>query len=144
MIRPTLAALALAATILITSGCGGSTKPLSREQLIAKADPICRVAVETVSYANITPTKIVHFASRLAAAEQRAYTELARLTPPASIADDWQLILDGFRESARDFRSLAGAAHPGSEGARFESLYGAVRGRAWTAREDGFKDCGKY
>lgn len=117
---------------------------MTRAQLIAKADPICRTVVRTVDYAKLTPAIIVRFASRLANVEERAYTALSRLTPPMSILDDWQFIVDGFRESAKDFRELERTPHPDGERGRFESLYGAVRGKAWTAREDGFKDCGEY
>jgi hypothetical protein len=144
MTRTRLTALALAATTLLAPGCGGSSKPLTRAQLIARADPICRTVVEKVNYGALTPIRIVRFAARLAAIERRAYEQLAQLTPPASLADDWQLIVDGFKESANDFHMLEHAAHPDSEGGRLESLYGAVRGKAWTARGDGFKDCGEY
>jgi hypothetical protein len=145
--RTILAASALAAASLFAAACGSSSssdKPLSQAQLIAKADPICRTVVRTVRYEQLTPIEIVRFASRLADVEERAYTQLSKLTPPASFADDWQFILDGFRESARDFRGLEHVARPESETGRFEPLYGDVRGKAWTARKNGFKDCGEY
>jgi hypothetical protein len=143
--RTAIISLALAAVSLSAGACGSSSqKPLTQAQLIAKADPICRTVVRTVRYSELTPTRIVRFATRLADIEERAYTQLSKLTPPTSFADDWQFILDGFRESARDFRRLERIAHPESEASRFETLYGDVRGKAWTARENGFKDCGEY
>ena len=145
MNRTLFATLALAASLSI-GACGSSSssdKPLTQAQLIAKADPICRTVVNTVRYFQLTPAKIVRFASRLADVEERAYTQLAKLTPPASFAGEWRFIVDGFRESARDFRHLGKVADPNETG-QFETLYADVRQKAWTARENGFKDCGRY
>lgn len=144
MRRPAFAGLALVTVALVASSCGAGSKPLTRAQLIARADPICRVVVREEDYAHIRPARVVRFASRLAAVQQRAYEQLSKLEAPPSLADDWQLILDGFRNSARDFRSLRAVPHPERESSRFEQLYGDVRKKAWLARGDGFKDCGHY
>lgn len=145
MNRSLFSILALAAASLSVGACGSSApeKPLTQAQLIAKADPICRTVVNTVRYFQLTPAKIVRFASRLADVEERAYTQLSKLTPPVSFAVEWRFIVDGFRESARDFRHLGQVADPKETG-QFETLYADVRQKAWTARENGFKDCGHY
>jgi hypothetical protein len=141
-----VAALALAVMSLALVACSSSSSdmPLTRAQLIAKADPICRTVVRTVRYYQLTPKKIVSSAPRLADVEEHAYAELSKLTPPVSFVDDWRFIVDGFRESARDFRRLAHLAEPNNENGQFETLYADVRQKAWKARENGFKDCGKY
>jgi hypothetical protein len=130
----------------LLAGCGGSSasRQLTMPELIAKADPICRPVIEGVDYAKLTQANIVRNASRLAALEERASAQLAKLTPPPSMADTWQLIVDGFRWSAEEFRKLGKTATANTSGGAFEPLYEAVRKRAWNAYEAGFKDCGTY
>lgn len=144
VIRTTLTAAVVALTTLVY-GCGdGSSKPLDRAELIAKADAICRPVVKKIAYHTLTPKIIVQFAQQLADVEEAAYKRLSSLVPPASMVVSWQLIVDGYRESARDFRGLARLTEPQSSPGLFEPLYGDIRKSAWTAKEEGFKDCGEY
>jgi hypothetical protein len=132
---------------LAVIGCGESNrplKPLGRAQLIAKAEPICRTVVDTIDYSALTQAKIVSLASRLAAVEEHAAQELAKLIPPPSMFAEWQVIVDGFRQSAEQFRLLGRTATANSQGGMFETLYGVSRQRAVSARAAGFKVCGTY
>jgi hypothetical protein len=143
MLHMQLAALALVATSLAASGCGGSSKtetatsaatptattstttdvasttsplppatpvkvatgkPLTRAQLIAKADAICartNVKVDAVSTRVDAPTSVVKKEiaqgfPRVAIYERRETNELIKLVPPASMAHDWGLIISDF------------------------------------------------
>jgi hypothetical protein len=143
VIRTGLAALVLAA-MLTAFGCGETAKPLTREELIAKADAICRPVIARVDYGKITPARIVRFASQLAAAEERASAQLAKLIPPATMTEEWKQIVHGFQRTAQDFRKLGIPTNAKGEGGVFEPLYEVSRQRAWVARVAGFKDCGQY
>ena len=93
--------LVAVAVAVAVAGCGGSGDaaggpPLSRPQLMAQAEAICRrrnVAIDAIKLRGTSAADIARFASRSVAVEQAAFTDLARLTPPASMAGDWRQVL---------------------------------------------------
>lgn len=84
-------AIALTAAMLATSGCGSSSKPLTRAELTAKADAICKtVAAKLSSKSANTRQEIARVAGELASFEQTALTNLSKLVPPAELESDWK------------------------------------------------------
>lgn len=148
--------LALAAVALIAaSGCGGSKGGVSRAELIAKADPICRRANTVVDSAKFNLHNVGQAAPGIIAAERQASAELAKLTPPSSMAADWKVIVDGFRKTSAGMQKVSEAAR--SAGSNEKALTqskvfseGAsefARGqhiRELTAARNGFADCAKF
>jgi hypothetical protein len=120
------------AIALAGAGCGGSSTSTGAGQprpahasspLVAKADAICnelnrRLAAEHVAstddheLARITPVS--------AFLEEQAIHELSALTPPASLAHDWQQMMGYRRTLARELTELGRAAkakdEPGVQG----------------------------
>jgi hypothetical protein len=107
--------LALAATMLAASGCGGATKstsqraapartesstatesssrtgPLTRAELIAAADLICRrVNAKHAATTFSSRASLARLLPMLAAYQQEADSAMRKLTPPASMAKSWK------------------------------------------------------
>jgi hypothetical protein len=86
---------------------------LSRHQLAVKAEAICthlelELVVAVPKSANMT--EIVRVVPGRAASEQRAVQQLRELTPPASLAHDWRLIISYRQTLANELAALAKAA----------------------------------
>jgi hypothetical protein len=140
-----LAAIMLAATALTASGCGKSAKPLTRAQLIAKGDAICRRINRKLASTNIKSEQdIARVAPKLASYEQEALADLGRLVPPASMADDWKVIVAGAQTLADNVAKLgeyAKANNLKAGRALIVSSEKVQRELQTTAKRDGFKDC---
>jgi hypothetical protein len=78
MRRTWLASVALATTFAI-AGCGSSTaKPLTRAELAAKANAICRTVAAKLAMKTIkTEQDVARVAPELASSEQTALAELS-------------------------------------------------------------------
>jgi hypothetical protein len=142
-----LAVFAFAAGALAAPGCGASSKAASlmRGELIAKADAICsRVHAEYHANGYRSIQDMARLAPRLASYEQTAVAELRKLTPPASMANDWRQIVAGAQTVASDTAKLGRYAKENNLKAA-TALYtasGQVERQALaTARRDGFKAC---
>jgi hypothetical protein len=145
MLRTQLAALA--AISLAVSGCGGSSKtgPLTRAELIAKADAICaRFHTELHAHGSKTPQELARNVPLLASYEQTAGAELRKLTAPASMANDWKQIVDSVQTLANDTAKVAPYAKENklqaaqsliSEGQQVQQQALAM------AKRDGFNQC---
>jgi hypothetical protein len=102
-----LAIIALAATTLAVSGCGSSSKPLTRAELTAKANAICKtVSAKLASKTIKTQQDIARIAPELASFEQTALTELSKLVPPAELANDWKQFVAGAQTLAENTSKL--------------------------------------
>ncbi len=144
-----LVALALAATIFAASGCGGannkSSVSLTRTDLIIRADAICR-RVNTL-HNSITITSQADEArvlQPLAVYERSALTSLDKLTPPTSMAGDWNEILANFRTLIDDTEKLAEAVKSNSlkqDQGLSETLNSTRKQINVIATHDGFQDC---
>jgi hypothetical protein len=131
VLHVSLAALALAATTLAVSGCGGSSKTessktpaatgtpattaavtaepgkLARTELIAKAEAICaRINAKRSSTTIRTHRDYGRLLPSLGAYERAAAAEMSKLTPPASIANDWKQIVAGAHTIAESIVKL--------------------------------------
>lgn len=102
-----VAAIALTATMLAISGCGSSSKPLTRAELTAKANAICKtVAAKISSKSANTQQEIARVASELASFEQTALTNLSKLVPPAELEGDWKQFIAGAQTLAENTAKL--------------------------------------
>jgi hypothetical protein len=150
MSRTRLAALALIATMLAISGCGGSgsSGSLTRSELIARADLICRRVHARLASTTIKgPQSYARLLPPLASYEHAAVAELRKLTPPASMAGDWRQIVDGVQAFADATAKLGAYATssglpvtPSTRAASHAAGQSSQQIRA-AAQRQGFKDC---
>ena len=125
-----------------------SGTPLSRSRLIAKADAICqRLSAELSASPTIsTKQELIAAASRRTALEQAALAELSKLTPPGSMAHDYQQLLAGRQTVIEDLKKLGEDTATGNtraEDAVYASSASVIRQMAATAQRNGFKYCAK-
>jgi hypothetical protein len=149
MSRRRLAALALAATTLAASGCGGSTsssKSLTRLELVARGDAVCRRVNAKLAATTIRSKRDY---ARLAVYEQAAVAEMRKLTPPASMANGWRQVVTGAQTLANATAkigeySLADAFRgtPATRSAYTAAAEG-TRQMVAAAQREGFKDCAR-
>lgn len=155
MSPPRFVALVLVATTLAASGCGGSSGSsgsLTRSELIARGDLICRrintrLTGTTIgrqgSFAQLMPS--------LAAYEHAAVAEMRKLTPPASMADGWRQIVKGAQTLA-DATAKVGSYARGNPNisqaspplrAAFTAAGEGTQHMVAAARREGFQDCAR-
>ncbi len=102
-----LAVLMLASAALVTSGCGSSEKPLTRAELTAKANAICKTVTAKISSKSIsTEQQISQVAGELAGFEQTALANLSKLVPPAELEADWKKFVSGAQTLAENTAKL--------------------------------------
>jgi hypothetical protein len=140
-----LTALALTAATLTASGCG-SSKALTSDELVAKADAICkRAQAERASLPTIkTRQDYGTVLSRAGAQQQAAVAELEKLKPPASLAEDWQQIVEVDRTLA-GYTIVYGqdiaASNPRAARALLGTATSLQRSIATAAKRDGLNAC---
>lgn len=101
------AAIALTVTALAASGCGSSSKPLTRAQLTAQANAICKTVTAKIASKSVsTEQQISRVASELASFEQTALTNLSKLVPPAELEADWKRFVSGAQTLAENTAKL--------------------------------------
>ena len=104
--RGHLLAGALAATFAV-SGCGSSSKPLTRAELTAKANAICKTVSAKISTKSVnSQQEIARAASELATFEQSALVGLSKLIPPAELESDWKKFIAGAQTLAENTAKL--------------------------------------
>jgi hypothetical protein len=150
---------------LTTAGCGGSsgkatptgttatavtsssstTTPLTRSELIAKADAICyRVNVERSANRIRSIKSIATTIPHLVAYEQAAFTELGHLVPPTSMSSDWKVIVSSANALASDTKKVGEEVQTGNSSAAGQSLSASnldLQKMLSVAQRNGFKDC---
>ncbi len=174
MRRTPLAVLALAASVLAASGCGGSTKassqaasttvagspagatatqtapsgPLTRAQLIEKGEAICyRLNVKRSSTRISQPGDYERFVPVLAATELAAATEMGNLTPPPALAGEWREMIAGAHaigEVTGHFPHYSEASNNKLAHRYDVILSHAVEQLTGAARRAGFKECARF
>jgi hypothetical protein len=145
----------------LMAGCGGSgaghTGPLTHAQLIAKATPICNASIKKQSEAATQLRKtnasgealleaLAKSAPGLASSQSQSVSQLRELTPPASLAHDWQSLLAGLQRLAEGTAKIGANAKkkdlPAVEQA--VSAGNATRSQLLNlASHDGFGTCGR-
>lgn len=152
------AAVALTSLTLVASGCGASKTgsasssgsnengPLTSTELIAKADSICHEINAMRPPARqggpIRPRML-----EIANFERTEQARLARLSPPASLEQDWQQILGNLQTIATEIPKLI----PYASSNRLDQVRPRVLAVAEaehhflaTTRRDGFRECSKF
>jgi hypothetical protein len=84
---------------LTVAGCG-SARPLTRAQLIKRANAICdrvHAKMKAIGPAD-TPARVAFVARKLAGFQQQELEQMRRLRPPSSLASDWKKIVEGAQE----------------------------------------------
>jgi hypothetical protein len=149
--------LAMLAVIAL-AGCGGSSsKTLTRAELVAHADPICKqvatrrtTANEQLNKAGATSAKglqlLAQVAPGVAAYEHEAIDRLRTLKAPTTLTNDWQQLLAGMQTLADDAAQI-GVQAKAKQLKRVESITKSgrsVREKLTTiATRDGFTYCGR-
>jgi hypothetical protein len=144
--RTRLASVLLATATVAIAGCGGSSaKPLTRAELTAKANAICKTVTARFASENVNSQKtLATVIPQLASFEQNELAKLSKLVPPAELADDWKKFVDGAETLAENTAKL-------DEYVKAKSIKGAggliTRSEATqrqmqaTARRDGIVGC---
>lgn len=96
--------LLLAATVLLAAtmaGCG-SAQPLSKAQLVRRANALCTEVQHKVRKLGPTKTtkELAHLARKLAGFEQQQIESMRQLTPPRHLASDWKQMIEAANEVA--------------------------------------------
>ncbi len=145
----------------LMAGCGGSgtghTGLLTHAQLIAKATPICNASIKKQSEAATQLRKtnasggalleaLAKSAPGLATSQSQTVSQLHELTPPASLARDWQSLLAGLQKLAEGTAKIGANAGkknlPAVE--QVVTTGNATRSQLLKlATRDGFGTCGR-
>ena len=134
-------------TTSVSTTESSSTSPLSRSQLVARADTICRrlnAELGSAKYYIRTQQDVIRVAPLRAATETGALTELEKLTPPASVASAYQRMLVARHTLIEDIVKLgqdAAIRDKEAEMPLFASSAAVVRQMGLAARDSGFKYC---
>lgn len=131
----------------MSAGCGESAKPLTRAQLLHRADAICHKLNKRLSSSSPKSEKdFIRELPKLAGYEQEGLAELSKLIPPARMAEDWKMIIAGAQTLADDVAKLgedAKAKHL-KAARKVVAEIGKVGQRTTAiAKRNGFKDCGQ-
>jgi hypothetical protein len=108
---------------IAAAGCGSSSNP-AKAKLVAEADPICKQVSVKRSAANAavqqagrstskTLTTLARVAPPVAVDEHQAIIRLRALKAPASLASDWQKLLNGMAQLANDATEIGDDAKAG-------------------------------
>jgi|HubBroStandDraft_3_1064219.scaffolds.fasta_scaffold21798_3 hypothetical protein len=101
------ATIALTAMAMAVSGCGSSSKPLTRAELTAKANEICKTVTAKISTKSAnTQQQIGRVAEELASFEQTALANLSKLVPPPELESDWKQFVAGAQTLAENTAKL--------------------------------------
>jgi hypothetical protein len=140
-----MGALALAVTALAVWGCGGSSKPLTRAELTAKANAICMTVNAKLASKTIkSQADLARVAPELASFEQAALTQLSKLVPPAALESDWKQFVAGAQTLAENTAKLGEYAKANNlKGARglIASSQAVQNQMIATAKRDGLTAC---
>jgi hypothetical protein len=137
-----IVALALGVAV---AGCG-STKPLTRAQLVSHANALCthvHAEVKNIGPAK-TPQELVRLTRKLASFEQHALESMRSLKPPSALAADWKHMIEGAEEVAESAGTLSTDAQLKKEKGEREALEHIVhveKNISPIVARDGFTSC---
>jgi hypothetical protein len=154
-----LRAISLAVLTTVTlAACGSSgSTTLTRGELVARADPICKqvaakrtAANEELQKAGATSAQgldlLARVAPRVATEESQAIDRLRSLKAPSTLTSDWQQLLAGMQTLAADAAQI-GAEAKAKDLKKVEAITKSgrsTRERLTTiAQRDGFTYCGR-
>jgi ABC-type transport system substrate-binding protein len=124
-----------------------ATAPLTVAELIAKADPICeRANAKRTSITLTTRSSYSRLLPPLVAYERGELAELAKLTPPASLASEWRQILADTKTIIEATAKL-GETPPNGRDSSLKAVFvkagRAERQMLAIAKRIGFKECAR-
>jgi len=126
---------------------GRPVAQLSSAQLIVKADGICkRLSIELSKDHFGSQQEVVRIAPRRAALEMTAVNELSNLTPPTSMAREYQRLLADRKQAAEDVKKIGEDAvvkNTQEEAAFYTAGAQLLREIAVIAQRNKFKHCGE-
>lgn len=132
------------------SSCGSSAGGLSRSQLIAKADPICKRVNTKLHqfYAVQTLAELPGAAAEFSRSAMRLSSELASLQAPSSMTGDWKAITGSYRLLGHDIAEAGARIKterlPKPDAALANTLFRVEHDRVEIASRNGFHDCAQY
>jgi hypothetical protein len=127
------------------AGCGGA-KPLTRAQLVSRANALCthvHAEIKNIGPAK-TPQELVRLTRKLAGFEQHALESMRSLQPPPALAADWKHMIEGAEEVAESAGTLSTDAQLKKEKAEREALEHIVhveKNISPIVARDGFTNC---
>jgi ABC-type phosphate/phosphonate transport system substrate-binding protein len=145
MTRRSLVTPALLAAVAV-AGCGGS-KELSRSELVAKANTICKHGNDALKTSKISPANLATVAPQVAAVDRQVSSELAKLKPPSAMSADWAAIVDGWQKAGEGLTKIGQAAQAKQKTQEMigEGIFTKAQDdRAVTARRNGLESCGEF
>jgi hypothetical protein len=127
------------------AGCGSAT-PLTRAQLVSRANALCTQLHNKMKQVGPAKTTqdLAHLAHKLAGFEQQQLEAMHKLTPPASLASDWKQMLQGAEDIAEAAGTLSTDVQLKKDKAAGEALKqaGKVQQHIKPITErDGFTSC---
>jgi hypothetical protein len=135
---------ATVATASRTESSGSASAPVSGS--VTRADAICKRLISELRHQELNRgAQVAQIASRRAAMEQATLAELREITPPASIAHDYQMLLADRQTLIEDTAKLGSAivAKNKQMAARVFTSSGVVLKRMKdVGRRNGFTYCG--
>lgn len=145
MTRRSLVTPALLAAVAV-AGCGGSNG-LSRSELTAKANTICKHGNDALRTSKISPTNLATAAPQVAAVDRQVSSELAKLKPPSAMSADWEAIVISWQRAGEGLTKIGEAAKAKQKTQEMiaEGIFTkAQNARAITARRNGLESCGEF
>jgi hypothetical protein len=124
------------------------TSPLTRTQLIARADAICgRISTKRNLLKFGVAGSLVVILPQLTAYERELFVELSRLTPPSSMASGWdQIVADAHTldDSTAELNRDAQTNHTKGAQSLFAIFARARQQLQSTAKRSGLAVCARY
>jgi len=129
-------------------GCGSSSSALSKSDLIAKGDAICKRVSGAIKSAGPTSTAadVAKLAPKVHGIEQQGVNDLRKLKPPSSLASDWSLFLSKVQVLTDDATKIGIAAKSNDQNAAqtiAAEASSASTAVTRTASKLGFTDCAR-
>ncbi len=107
----------IAALAACVAGCGSSAPQLTRAQFIARADVVCRQAIQAAAQRGVDrrSTKPEDLAARLAISVHHIADGFKELNPPSEVADQFDELTRLEQEKAELLDRFAEAARSGAK-----------------------------
>lgn len=123
-----------------------SSTPLTRAQLIGRANAVCRRNSHRPTIKVKTSAEFDLALAQIGAYDQAFYTELGKLAAPAPLAGDWNQIVADARSTVYYVRQLSKYPHARENAAArpiFETLLQTGSHMRSIAKRDGMADCAR-
>jgi hypothetical protein len=141
-------AIATATVTIVVAGCGSSDGPLSRQQLTAKANAVCkRMIVQRRSVNFQNRQQLMQVLPKLIAYERTGFAELSKLKPPKELRSDWTRFVEGGQTLVKDtveYAQFVATYNRRSARLVFQSSGAVLEKMHETAKRDGILECAHF